>query len=237
MSSGLSETACRSSSKRLSEVTIVEEYSVRLYGCRRNGCWNAWPGSRETAGPYACVLVCGVHPLRCALMRVVAGRVGGRKLRGPSTETVRPTTDKVRGAIFNALASMVDVEDMAVLDLFAGTGACGIEALSRGAKSATFVDRDRRSLAVVVANLESLGLDGEVVCSDALAFLDRHRGFDMIIADPPYELDVWGPIQRKVQSDLLVCESAEPIVVEPGWRSARERRYGDTMVTILRRDR
>ena len=113
-------------------------------------------------------------------MRVVAGEFKGRSLHAPKGASVRPTSDKVRGAIFNVLR---DVEGLRVLDLFAGTGALGIEALSRGAGDATFVDSDP---APAQGNLDSIGLDATVKRADAREFL-AHVGdhYDLVFLDPP----------------------------------------------------
>src|SRR5688500_6095905 len=105
-------------------------------------------------------------------MRVVGGSAGGRRLRAPAGRSTRPTADRVREAMFNSLGSLDAVVGARVLDLFAGSGALGIEALSRGAAAATFVDSDARALAVVRANLDDTGLAGAtLVRADALAFL------------------------------------------------------------------
>ena len=168
-------------------------------------------------------------------MRVVAGSVGGRRLRGPESETVRPTTDKVREAVFNSLESMNAVEGAEVLDLFAGTGACGIEALSRGAASATFVDRDHKALNVVKANLVDTRLTGRVVRSDALAFLAKPHSFDLAFLDPPYEFEKWNELLSKLSCPLAVCESDRPLQAAEGWGVLRAKRYGDTTVTLMER--
>src|SRR5437016_4554650 len=117
-------------------------------------------------------------------MRVVAGRFKGRTLQAPRGPDTRPTSDKVREALFSVLVS---VEGARVLDLFAGSGALGIEALSRGAAQATFVDDDERALASVRRNLANLDADADVRRTDALAFLRSKPGpFDLVFVDPPY---------------------------------------------------
>src|SRR5205085_1825654 len=104
--------------------------------------------------------------LTSAAMRVVAGRLGGRRLAAPKGAATRPTADRVREAIFSVLG---DVTDLTVLDLFAGSGALGIEAVSRGAAQATFVERARPALAALRTNLDALGIDAEVHAGDARA--------------------------------------------------------------------
>lgn len=166
---------------------------------------------------------------------------------------MRPTTDKVREAVFNSLLSLGGVDGAHVLDLFAGTGACGIEALSRGADRVTFVDADPRALAVVRQNLESTGLGAaaEVVRSDALAFLARRSPaagaptdepaavpapFDVAFIDPPYRFAGWDEVLAARPAPLVVCESDRPLVEHDGWTEVRKRRYGITWVTILREE-
>lgn len=129
-------------------------------------------------------------------IRVIAGELRGRRLRVPAGSGVRPTADRVREALFDILGDTV--VGARVLDLFAGSGALGIEALSRGARDASFVERDRRALAALRENLERLGLGtrSTVLRGDALARLSdecRGDGFDLVLADPPYE-DPIGPV-------------------------------------------
>ncbi len=121
-------------------------------------------------------------------MRISGGKYTGRQLRTLSGFSTRPTTDKVRQSIFNIL--MHDTEDASVLDLFAGSGALGIEALSRGAKSAAFVDFSGKSAGVIKMNLKSLGLKQDVYemgwTAACKLFAERDEKFDLIFADPPY---------------------------------------------------
>src|SRR6185295_18675776 len=127
-------------------------------------------------------------------MRVVGGTAGGRRLHAPAGRALRPTSERVREAVFSSLESMGGLDGAAVLDLFAGTGALGIEALSRGASHAVFVDADSDALAAVRSNLEATGLtgSGHVVRSDVVKFLERQNDvFDVAFADPPYEFQAW----------------------------------------------
>src|SRR5436853_7744768 len=120
-------------------------------------------------------------------MRVVAGSAGGRRLQAPPGRRLRPTSERVREAVFATLGSLGAVEGTRVVDLFAGTGALGIEALSRGATAATFVDDDATAVATVKANLQATGLVGTVVRSDVLRFLESAaERYDLALADPPY---------------------------------------------------
>jgi 16S rRNA (guanine966-N2)-methyltransferase len=169
-------------------------------------------------------------------MRVVSGSVRGRPLKAPPGRAVRPTTDRVREAVFNALHSSGAVEGARVLDLFAGSGAMGIEALSRGAASATFVDDSREAIEVVRANLARCGFEAraEVVRSDAAGFL-RQRGslrWDLAVLDPPYAFDGWSEVLDSLDARVAVFESDRAVEVPSGWVVVRERSYGATVVTI-----
>lgn len=180
-------------------------------------------------------------------MRVVGGMLGSRRLRA-APRGVRPTADRVRESLF---ASLGDVSGAHVLDLFAGTGALGIEALSRGAERVVFVDRARASLATLRGNLKDLDLVAvsEVFATDAiraLAALGQRPGrFDLVLIDPPYESELaTAALRGLVQWDLVreeglvVVERAKrhPLEAVEGWRPERERTYGDTVLAQLRRD-
>ena len=123
-------------------------------------------------------------------MRVISGKAGGRRLEGPPSDSTRPMTDRVREALFSSLAWRVP--DSAVLDLYAGIGSIGLEALSRGAGSVVFVERDRRVAKVLQDNVDTVGLGGKIVIQDVEAFLQgRPTGsepFDLVFVDPPYAL-------------------------------------------------
>jgi 16S rRNA (guanine966-N2)-methyltransferase len=176
-------------------------------------------------------------------MRIVGGRWGGRVLRAPHGAATRPTSDKVREAIFNILP---DVEGMQVLDMFAGSGALGIEALSRGAGHATFIDSAKPALAVVRQNLKDLGLEDRatVLAGDAVTLGARHEPaspWQLVFVDPPYRSDL---AVRAVQTLAHLAPDAV-IVIEHDRRNAPpdalgsllrtdQRRYGDTLVSFYR---
>ena len=138
------------------------------------------------------------------------------------------------------LTSLGAVEGATVLDAFAGTGALGIEALSRGASAVTFVDDDRTAIASIKANLDSTGLEGgTVVLSDAVRFAERLGGepFDLAFADPPYSFERWDELLARLPADLAVLESDRPVDVVDGWEVVKVRRYGSTVVTLVQRTR
>lgn len=174
-------------------------------------------------------------------MRVVAGSARGRRLTVPAGITTRPTADRVREATFNALGSLGVVEGATVLDLFAGSGAMGIEALSRGAAEATFVDRDPRAVAAVRANLDATGLADRatVVRADAGRWLPGAGRFDLVVLDPPYATDdaTWAQLLGELDADVAVLESDREVSLPGGWGILRSRSYGDTVVVLARATR
>jgi 16S rRNA (guanine966-N2)-methyltransferase len=171
-------------------------------------------------------------------VRVVGGSAGGLRLKAPPGLDTRPTTDRVRAAIFSSLESAGAVAGARVLDLFAGSGALGIEALSRGAAAATFVDARREAIGAVEANLASTGLaGGTAVRGDAVRFVSAAEAggrYDLAFADPPYDFDGWDDLLAVPFADLVVLESDRPLDVRAGWEVLRARRYGGTVVTMAR---
>ncbi len=170
-------------------------------------------------------------------MRIVAGRYKGRRLRMPRGAPTRPTADRVREALFSMLG---DVSGARVLDLYAGSGALGIEALSRGADSAVFVERDPRAAAAIRANIDSVGANGEVRRQDVLGFLaSDHRPFDLVFCDPPYDSGprIAGRLAERLPALLAegartVTESDKRRPLELPFPLLTERTYGDTRIAI-----
>jgi 16S rRNA (guanine966-N2)-methyltransferase len=175
-------------------------------------------------------------------MRVIAGRLKGRRLKAPAWEGLRPTSDKLRETLFNLLTPRIG--GARVLDGYAGTGAIGIEALSRGAAHVTFVEADRRATALIAANLAACGVEADYTIErdDVASALRRSpgAGFDLILLDPPYDLanteDVLDAGARALASGgLLVLERAtkrEP-VVPPSLARVRDVKSGDSTLTLL----
>ncbi len=162
----------------------------------------------------------------------------------PRGDVTRPTSDFVREAIFNVLGSSRDLHGAGVADLFAGTGAMGIEALSRGASFAVFVDSDRRAIAAIEENLTTTGLDGaaNVHQGDVLRWLGRRdpalAPFDVVFVDPPYAFSPWPDLLSALRPVLAVLESVavlesdEEIAPGDGWEVLKTKRYGSTVVTL-----
>jgi 16S rRNA (guanine966-N2)-methyltransferase len=169
------------------------------------------------------------------MVRVIAGAAKGRRLVTPKGVTTRPTSDAVREAVFNVLASLGDLTGASVADLFAGSGALGIEALSRGAASCVFVESDRAALDAIRANLRTTGLGGgEVVRSDALRWVAANRrALDVVFADPPYAFDAWDALGSALDAELVVAESDRDVDLGDRWRVLRSKRYGSTVVTLV----
>jgi 16S rRNA (guanine966-N2)-methyltransferase len=170
-------------------------------------------------------------------VRIVAGEYKGRRLRMPRGAPTRPTADRVREALFSMLG---DVTGARVLDLYAGSGALGIEALSRGAASAVFVERDARAAAAIQANLDTVGAEAEVSRQDALAFVRRdRRSYDLVFCDPPYDSGprIAAPLAEGLPALLstdarIVTESDKRNPLELPFPLLRERTYGDTRIAI-----
>lgn len=174
-------------------------------------------------------------------MKVSSGIFGGRKLVDNPFEHIRPTADIVKQAIFNKLHEQV--KDGFVLDLFCGTGALGIEAISRGAKEVIFVDKDKRSVNLTKTNLKNLNIDAKVVNADfeiALKSLKNNK-FDIILLDPPYQSGVYekaiGLIEKYNllnENGIIVCEHDKGTKIDfSPFNVVDEKRYGIKMVSYL----
>jgi 16S rRNA (guanine966-N2)-methyltransferase len=183
------------------------------------------------------------------MTRIIAGRAGGRRLQVPARGT-RPTSDRVREALFSALDARLDFDGMSVLDLYAGSGALGLEALSRGAATALFVESDARAAAVIERNIATVGLAGasvQVRKVGAVLAAGAGRPVDLVLADPPYDVAT-----AEIDAVLVALDeggwtaSGTVVVVErragsvpatwpPHWSVARDRRYGDTRIELAER--
>ena len=176
------------------------------------------------------------------LMRVVAGSLRGRVVIAPEGESTRPTTDRARQATFNSLDSFGFVDEAKVVDLFAGSGAMGIEALSRGAASCAFVERDRKALDAIRQNIATLELGDRtsVISGDVMTAVVAMRNVDLVLADPPYDFENWPRLLEILPAVLapggvVVAESGREIKAPMGWESLRSKRYGRAWVAFLQR--
>ena len=174
-------------------------------------------------------------------MRVIAGQAKGRRLVAPRGLDVRPTGDRVREAMFSMLgAHLGDLDGMRVADLACGSGALGIEALSRGASSCAFVDISPRSLRAARENLAAVGLEdaGVVFVKDDLVRWCRRQlpeALDLALVDPPYSWDGWVELLDALAgvAGAVAAESDREVVPPGGWASLRTRRHGGTVVSVL----
>ncbi len=181
-------------------------------------------------------------------MRIVGGRWRGTALaavgKGDEAARLRPTTDRIRESIFNILMSMGrPPEGTQVLDLFAGTGALGLEALSRGAAFATFVERGRAAQALLRANIAKTGAEARILAADAARLPpNRAEACDLVFLDPPYGRGLGEKTLESAASGgwlsvdpLLVWEEGIEVAAPPGFRQIDQRRWGGTIVTFLER--
>ena len=186
-----------------------------------------------------CILERTVFP-----MRVITGSARGRKLKTPENYDIRPTTDNVKEALFNII--QFDIEGRRVLDLFAGTGQLGIEALSRGAKSCVFIDESREAVKIVKENLKACGLSAPVLQENALNYLRRGERFDLIFVDPPYDAGLYEPVLEKINSvdilsdgGIILCESRRETVLPEMRRpyyKKKEYRYGRVKLSLYAKE-
>lgn len=176
-------------------------------------------------------------------MRVISGYARGKKIKEPVDFDIRPTTDMVKESIFNIIQFYI--EGRSVLDLFGGTGQLGIEALSRGASGAVFVDESRKSARLIKENLKATGLEenARVVIGDSLKYLENSEKFDIIFLDPPYATELLeNAIEKVIKFDILkengiiICESKiEKVLPEVPlpYRKNREYKYGKIKITTF----
>ena len=175
-------------------------------------------------------------------MRVVAGSKKGKHLLENNFSHIRPTTDMVKQALFTKLQFFV--EDKRVLDMFCGTGALGIEALSRGAREVVFIDKNPKSVYLTKQNLKNLSLDAKVLTADALKILNANWGqFDLILIDPPYKSGLYKPALEIVdkfdllaEGGVIVCEHAKSDEFDfSPFVKVDEKKYGDIILLYLTR--
>lgn len=182
-------------------------------------------------------------------MRITAGKFGGRRIKVPSSGALRPTQDRVREAFFSMV--QFEISSARFLDLFAGSGAVGLEALSRGASSVVAVEADRRHSAVIAENARTLGCSDSirVVTLDAYAFLSSYslEPFTMVFADPPYALGEekgYEAVLETMRLNGVVAEggvfaaemtSSQSVSAARGWQLVRDRVYGKTRLCLWRR--
>lgn len=179
-------------------------------------------------------------------MRIIGGTYRGKKLLPPPNNTIRPTTDRMRETLFNILehGSGPRIRGAKILDLFAGTGALGIEAISRGANHVTFVDKDPKSMKLVKQNAALINCDEKVnfIITDGTSMMSRSDKFDIIFVDPPYNKELITPALNNIyeqniltQHGLVVIEYAtgEEVDITPFFTQVKNRKIGDAIFSVL----
>ena len=172
-------------------------------------------------------------------MRIIAGKARSRRILGPPGQTTRPMTDRMRESLFSSIAALLP--GSRVLDLYAGSGALGLEALSRGAEEVVFVERDRAALGALRANVDSIGLGGEIAAADVDRFLERSGGgFDLAFVDPPYAVPLPSLLETLNRLSLRLVpggtaiihrrHGAEPPAAVADLRLVEQRRYGGAVL-------
>ena len=184
------------------------------------------------------------------MLRIIAGKFGGRRIQAPSGYRTRPTSEKVRGALFNMLEQWIDLDGATVVDLYAGSGALGIESLSRGAAHATFVDADSRTCGLIRENLKSLNIpssETEVACQKAIPWLKRADSaslVQLVLLDPPYAAGEYDAVLTALGSwpclagDAILaveCSAKRDLDVPASLEVLKTKRYGDTELVFLRK--
>lgn len=186
------------------------------------------------------------------MTRIIGGAAKGRRLRTPAGDATRPTSDRVREALFSALEAQVGpLTGLRVLDLYAGSGAVGLEAASRGAVAVTLVESDRRTAALITENARTVGVQAQVLAQPVARALAAGAAtpYDVVFADPPYPLpdDEVAEALRLLVAGGWLADGAAVVVersarsVEPAWPDglgdARQKKYGETVLWYLRRPR
>jgi len=179
-------------------------------------------------------------------MRVVSGTVRGRKLKEPAGSKIRPTTDMVKESLFNII--QFDIEGRRVLDLFAGTGQLGIEALSRGAAHVTFVDEAAAAIELIWHNVRLCGFEkaADVIRGDSMSYLRSQNKYDIIFLDPPYDTGLLDKALRNIfefdimrENGIIICESMANSVLPDAslpYYKGKEYKYGKVVITIYGRN-
>jgi 16S rRNA (guanine966-N2)-methyltransferase len=180
-------------------------------------------------------------------MRIIGGKHRGRKLNSPASDHIRPTTDRMRETLFNILSHGTGsgFKGAKILDIFAGTGALGLESLSRGAKEVTFIEKDKRSLRIISQNIADLREEGTTTIKsiNAKKITDEIGSFNYIFMDPPYNMGFISPLLKTIerfslldQNGIIVleCDSNEDVVIPNFLFIVKEKKYGNSKILILK---
>ncbi len=165
-------------------------------------------------------------------MNITAGTLKGRKIIAPDTNLVRPTLSKVRMAVFNVLQSYIEFENSSFLDMFGGSGIMGLEALSRGFKEATVIEKDKKIFQIIKQNYSALGQTADFFNIDTLSF-KTDKNFDVIYIDPPYYAGIYEQILKIIpEFKICIIEHPEDIKIEK-YNILKQKVYGDKVLTFL----
>lgn len=170
-------------------------------------------------------------------MRVISGTAKGRKLILPPRDTTRPLTDRAKEGLFNSLGSLGLVVGSTIADVYAGSGSFGIECLSRGAESVTFVEKDRKVADTIKQNLATFDLSepATVVVGSAHSFIAKPKQFDLMFCDPPYASDPWQDIFEHAQCEYLVGHAESDIELPKDWEEVKRKKYGRAHIFIAQK--
>lgn len=176
-------------------------------------------------------------------MHITGGKFNSRKLISPKGENVRPTLSKTRAAIFDALYSIIDFEEKNFLDLFAGSGIMGLEAISRGFKNCVAIEKDRKTFLNIKKNYELLGVEPTIICADSLNQLKlQDKKFDVIYIDPPYFANLYNSALELIlkfniltKEGIIIVEFPESISIDfTGYETIKQKKYGDKIISFLK---
>lgn len=165
-------------------------------------------------------------------MNITAGKLKGRKIIAPDTNLVRPTLSKVRMAVFNVLQSYIDFENATFLDMFGGSGIMGLEALSRGFKEVTVIEKDKKIFQIIKSNYKTLEQNAQILNLDTLNY-KTDKTFDVIYIDPPYYAGIYDNILNNMP-DFKICVIEHPEDIEIKYYNIfKQKKYGDKLLTFL----
>ena len=174
-------------------------------------------------------------------MNITGGKFNGRKISTVKSNNVRPTSSKIRGSIFNMLNSLgINLSEVIFLDLFAGSGIMGLEAISRGAKKAVFVEKNSATFKILKQNLTKFDADYEIFNTDALKFLDKtEQKFGIVFIDPPYFEDFYDKIIEKIpqilnKKGLFIIETPLEYILPADFEVLKHKIYGTTQIFIIK---
>ena len=169
-------------------------------------------------------------------MIITAGKFKGRKIKAPDEQITRPTLSKVRMGVFNTLQSMIDFENASFLDMYAGSGIMGLEALSRGFKTAVAIEKDKKSASIIKSNFKIFDIAPKLLIGDSLKYVLSLEDFDVIYIDPPYFSEIYEKSLNAVKNiaKIIVLEHVTNVDFN-GFKVIKQKKYGDKFITFLQK--